>query len=372
MVAQVAHALDAAHARGLVHRDVKPANILVTRPGGRWHAYLTDFGISKDIRDAGMTGSGFVVGSLSYISPEQLQGDHVDGRADQYSLACALFQALTGEVPFPRDTTAARMFAHLSAPAPALGEINPALRGPLEPVLAKALAKRPADRYPTAGEFGRAALAAVSQMGGPHVAQLPFPAPGYQQPSPYPPSSPGPARRGGLLAAPVTPWALTLWGAAGLVLAVFAATFGVLWSRGEPRDPTENRAVVDTVASAQVAQQVGKAVETVYSYDFARLDEYEKNARAVITPEFEQTFSRMFGEIGALAPQQKAVVIATVAKAGVRSLTDDTVVLLMFLDQTATRTVDDAAPQQVASEGTLTVTAKNVGGVWRIAEVRTA
>ncbi len=372
MVAQIADALDAAHARGLVHRDVKPANILITRPGGRWHTYLTDFGISKDGRDAGMTKSGFVVGSLSYISPEQLQGEDVDGRADQYSLACALFQALTGEVPFPRDTTAARMFAHLSAPAPALGEINPALRGPLEPVLAKALAKRPADRFPTAGEFGRAALAAVSQMGGTHAAQLPFPAPGHQQPTPYPAFSPAPVRRGGLLAAPDTPWALALWGAAALVLAVFAVTFGVLWSRGEPRDPTENRAVVDTVASAQVAEQVGKAIETIYSYDFARLDEYEKNARAVITPEFEPTFSQMFGDVGAQAPQQKAVVSATVAKAGVRSLTDDTAVLLMFLDQTATRTVGDAAPEQLESGGTLTVTAKNVGGVWRIAEVRTA
>jgi len=185
MVAQIADALDAAHARGLVHRDVKPANILITRPGGRWHTYLTDFGISKDGRDAGMTKSGFVVGSLSYISPEQLQGEDVDGRADQYSLACVLFQALTGEVPFPRDTTAARMFAHLSAPAPALGEISPALRGPLEPVLAKGLAKRPADRYATAGEFGRAALAAVAQMNAQRAAPQPFPPPGFHQHMPF-------------------------------------------------------------------------------------------------------------------------------------------------------------------------------------------
>jgi Mce-associated membrane protein len=278
---------------------------------------------------------------------------------------------LTGEVPFPRDTTAARMFAHLSAPAPALGEINPALRGPLEPVLAKALAKRPADRYPTAGEFGRAALAAVSQMGGPHVAQLPFPAPGHQQPSPYPPFHPGPARRGGLLAAPITPWALALWGAAGLVLAVFAATFGVLWSRGELRDPTENRAVVDAVASAQVAQQVGKAIETIYSYDFAHLDEAEKSGRAVITPEFEQTFTQLFSDVRAKASQQQAVVTAKVLQAGVRELTDDTAVLLVFVDQTAGRTVGDAAPEPLASAGTLTVTAKDVGGVWKIAAVST-
>ncbi|WP_281689607.1 protein kinase domain-containing protein [Pseudonocardia thermophila] len=184
MIAQVADALDAAHARGLVHRDVKPANILVTRPGGRWHTYLTDFGISKDGRDAGMTKAGFVVGSLAYIAPEQLQGEDVDGRADQYSLACVLFQALTGEVPFPRDTTAARMFAHLAVPAPALGDVDPALRGPLEPVLARALAKRREDRYPTAGEFGRAALAAVAQM-----EQRATPAP-FPQPAPQPMAQP--------------------------------------------------------------------------------------------------------------------------------------------------------------------------------------
>ncbi len=191
IVAQIADALDAAHARGLVHRDVKPANILLTRPGGRWHTYLTDFGISKDGRDAGMTRSGFVVGSLSYISPEQLQGDDVDGRADQYSLACVLFQALTGEVPFARDSTAARMFAHMSTPAPALSEVSPVLRGPLEPVLARALAKRPADRYPTAGEFGRAALAAVAQMDDQRATPPPFPPSGFPPHTPYGGSHPG-------------------------------------------------------------------------------------------------------------------------------------------------------------------------------------
>ena len=379
VVAQIADALDAAHARGLVHRDVKPANILVTRPGGRWHAYLTDFGISKDLRDAGITGSGLVVGSLSYISPEQLQGAHVDGRADQYSLACALFQALTGEVPFPRETTAAQMFAHMSAPAPALGEISPALRGPLEPVLAKALAKNPADRYPTAGEFSRAALAAVSQMDAQRAAQVPVPAAEHGRPGPLPPGAgprpgpvvpaPRPTQRRGPLAAPVATGALTLWGAAGLALALVAATFGVLWYRGQPHDPAENRAVVDTAATAEVTQQVGKAIETIYSYDFAHLDEAEESGRAVITPEFEQTFTQLFTDVRAKASQQQAVVTAKVLHVGARELTDDTAVLLVFVDQTAGRAVGDAAPEPLA--GTLMVTAKAVGGVWKIAAVST-
>jgi streptogramin lyase len=158
IVAQIASALDAAHARGLVHRDVKPANFLVTRQPGRWHAYLTDFGITKDVRDSGLTQQGVAVGTLAYMSPEQLEGISIDGRADVYSLGCVLFHALTGQPPFVRDSVAALMYAHIHTPPPLLG-------GSLDPVIARALAKRPANRYATAGEFARDVLAAVT--GGP-------------------------------------------------------------------------------------------------------------------------------------------------------------------------------------------------------------
>jgi serine/threonine protein kinase len=193
IISQVASALDAAHQRGLVHRDVKPANVLVTQRDGKLHTYLTDFGISKDANEDGMTKSGVVVGSLSYIAPEQLAGDRADGRADVYSLGCVLFQALTGDVPFPRTSTAAQMFAHLNAPPPPLGEKVPALRGPLEQVVAKALAKRPQDRYATAGEFGRAAQAAMNAARVPPTQVQPQYQPQNQpqyQPPYRPPSQP--------------------------------------------------------------------------------------------------------------------------------------------------------------------------------------
>lgn len=164
IVDQVAGALDAAHARGLVHRDVKPANILVAeRPDGSVHAYLTDFGLTKQAAGAdGLTRAGTVLGTMDYISPEQLDGRPVDARADIYALGCVFYQALTGRVPFPRDTDAAKMWAHVQQAPPRLAEVAPDLPAELDTVLQRAMAKDPADRFGTAGEFGRAAVAAAA------------------------------------------------------------------------------------------------------------------------------------------------------------------------------------------------------------------
>lgn len=162
LVDQMAEALDAAHARGLVHRDVKPANALVTPSRGREHVYLTDFGLTKETgSDAGLTRTGQWVGTLDFVAPEQMRGDAVDGRADIYALGCVLFQALTGSIPFDRPSDAAKMFAHLSEDPPRLRERVPALPASLEPVLAKALAKSPEERYQSAGELADAAQAAL-------------------------------------------------------------------------------------------------------------------------------------------------------------------------------------------------------------------
>lgn len=160
IVEQVAGALDAAHARGLVHRDVKPANILIGTDG---RAYLTDFGLTKQAAgEAGLTRAGTVLGTLDYIAPEQLEGRPIDARADVYALGCVFYQALTGRVPFPRDSDAAKMWAHVRQPAPRLAEVAPDLPRELEDVVAKAMAKDPGERYATAGELGRAAVAAAA------------------------------------------------------------------------------------------------------------------------------------------------------------------------------------------------------------------
>jgi YVTN family beta-propeller protein len=166
VVAQVASALDAAHERGLVHRDVKPANILVAARGGGEHTYLTDFGLTKrTASDSGLTAAGEWVGTLDYVAPEQLRGEQVDGRADVYALGCVLYELLTGEVPFTRDDDIAKLWAHISDPAPSPLERAPDTPRPLAAVAGRCMEKDPGDRFQTAGDMGRASLASVPGLG---------------------------------------------------------------------------------------------------------------------------------------------------------------------------------------------------------------
>ena len=152
--------LDAAHARGLVHRDVKPGNMLVSGGIGTEHIYLTDFGITKRIADGGgLTATGLVVGTVDYVAPEQVLGRPVDARSDVYALGCVLYELLTGVVPFPRDTDVARLFAHVNDPPPAPRQLAPAVPRELDAVVTKAMAKNPDERYLSAGDLGRAAIA---------------------------------------------------------------------------------------------------------------------------------------------------------------------------------------------------------------------
>jgi hypothetical protein len=156
IVAQVASALDAAHAAGLVHRDVKPANVLIADE----HAYLGDFGLTRMLSsEEQLTETGQWLGTTDFSSPEQLQGERVDARADIYSLGCVLHAALLGGPPFPRSTVPATLLAHLNDPPPRPSE-HGAPQG-FDRVMARALAKDPADRYLSAGDLGRAALAAA-------------------------------------------------------------------------------------------------------------------------------------------------------------------------------------------------------------------
>ena len=158
IISPVASALDAAHGAGLVHRDVKLANILLdVRPGRPDHVYLSDFGLSKMLMSSlGPTRAGQFLGTPGYSAPEQLEGKPVDGRADQYSLACATFELLCGQTPFPRDQAAAVIWAHISEPPPPLSSRRPGLPPAVDGVLAKALAKAPADRYASCREFAEA------------------------------------------------------------------------------------------------------------------------------------------------------------------------------------------------------------------------
>jgi ketosteroid isomerase-like protein len=160
VVAQIASALDAAHAAGLVHRDVKPGNVLLTGAGKSEHAYLSDFGLMRPFDPENpLTESGQWIGTIDFASPEQLQGEPVDARSDVYSLGCVLYAALTGTAPFPRGTIPATLLAHMNEPPPRPSDKNAPRE--FDRVIARALAKDPDDRYPSAGDLGRAALAAA-------------------------------------------------------------------------------------------------------------------------------------------------------------------------------------------------------------------
>ena len=163
MLAQVASALDAAHARGLVHRDVKPSNVLLdrgARPDGSDHAYLADFGLTKRVSDgAGVADDGHLMGTIDYVAPEQIAGEELDGRADVYSLGCVLYESLAGRPPFSGDSDLAVVFGHLESEPPALSAARPELPPALDSVVARALAKEPDRRYASCRELARAALA---------------------------------------------------------------------------------------------------------------------------------------------------------------------------------------------------------------------
>ena len=171
IVSQIASALDVAHARGLVHRDVKPGNILLDEGG---NAYLSDFGlIKRSTVDTGLTETGQFMGSIEYCAPEQIRGDEVDGRADVYSLACVLYESIAGRPPFQRDTEVATLYAHLEQDPPRLASDGSGPVRELDPVVAKAMAKRPSDRYASAGEFARAARHVAGVTSGERQAAAP-------------------------------------------------------------------------------------------------------------------------------------------------------------------------------------------------------
>jgi serine/threonine protein kinase len=169
LIGQVGDALDAAHAEGLVHRDVKPANVLVvagSTNAAMDHAYLVDFGLSRQVMsDSGLTATGQLVGTIQYAAPEQFQGKPLGARADLYSLGCVLYECLAGTAPYRRDTEAAVMFAHLTEPPPTVSTVRPDLPAALDAVVSKALAKSPDERYESCREMTAALEAVLFEAG---------------------------------------------------------------------------------------------------------------------------------------------------------------------------------------------------------------
>jgi len=206
-ISPVASALDAAHAAGLVHRDVKPANILVdTRPGRPTEVYLSDFGIAKSVVSAEpLTAPGVMMGTPDYSPPEQIDGLDMDGRADQYALACVAYELLTGVAPFKRDELLAVIAAHLYTPPPSLRQLRRDLPGAADKVLAKAMAKAPDQRYESCGDFAeelRDALGVAPYRPRAATAPAPLAALVAPRPAALPGSAGAPAMPSGDVTAP--------------------------------------------------------------------------------------------------------------------------------------------------------------------------
>jgi serine/threonine protein kinase, bacterial len=235
----VADALDYAHLRGLLHRDVKPANILLTEADPRARRILlADFGIAREIGDiSGLTATNMVVGTTAYSAPEQLMGSDIDGRADQYALGCTAFQLLTGAAPYQNSNPAVVITQHLSAPPPQIGERRPELAG-LNDVITKVLAKDPGDRYPSCSDFataltGEPSVGAAQTVGGRAAA-----APTMRVTAPQR-STQAKARRRGLRPA------VLISAVATLVLLAVAGVVGVDLLRRHAHEPG-NRATIET------------------------------------------------------------------------------------------------------------------------------
>ena len=259
IVSQVARALDAAHARGIVHRDVKPANVLL---GPNDHAYLTDFGLTKRVTShTGSTRDGGWVGTLGYVAPEQIRGDRLDARADVYALGCVLYHSLAGVPPYQRESDEATLWAHLNDDPPSVHDRAPNVPASFDAVLARAMAKDPDDRFPSAGDLGRAAMAAAGQpvVPGPErVVAVGEAAPGDSQETVV-----SPDQAPTVLAAsePRTrrlwPWALALVPIAGLAL-IAALALGGSDDGGKPGTTTSG-----STSTATTPQQQKTAIKSI-------------------------------------------------------------------------------------------------------------
>jgi len=274
IIAAVASALDYAHHRGLLHRDVKPANILLTDPDGQARrVFLADFGIARRIDDAtGLTATNMTVGTAAYAAPEQLKGEPVDGRADQYALACTAFHLLTGAQPYVDSNPAVVISQHVNAPPPSIGARRPELAA-LDPVFARAMAKDPSGRFNSCGEFA-AQLGGEMSPGFAYAGEIPLrPDTEITQPrfgvtAPTVPLGPKPRKR---LARP----GVLIPAVAGVVLLVAGGVF-VGGKLTESHTPGKAAAPTATAPPTKAAPPPNTGPLTgVYRVDFARIASME-------------------------------------------------------------------------------------------------
>ena len=292
IIGQVAAALDAAHDQGLVHRDVKPANVLIARQRGTeagTHGYLTDFGLTKrSASDSGVTGTGQFVGTLDYAAPEQLRGEDVDPRTDIYSLGCLFFECLAGHPPFRAENDAALMFAHLMEAPPSLTAVRPDLPDDIDEVVATAMAKEPKDRWLSAGAFASRASVTLGH---------PIDEPSTHRPTPRRPTS---RRSQSRRRRRVT------IGATAAFVVLLIATLLTLVGGGPARASFRpGISIVDQVSGESLASiptsRISQPAEVVYGEGSFWIHNLEPNSFAEIDPENGQVLKQIpapFQDVG--------------------------------------------------------------------------
>ncbi|MBF6348079.1 serine/threonine protein kinase [Nocardia flavorosea] len=310
---ETARALDHAHTAGILHRDVKPANILLAW-GEHQRVYLSDFGIAKALdRSDGLTRTGELYASFHYAAPEYFEmRPDIDRRADVYSLGCTLYYLLTGRLPYPAATTGALINAHLNAPVPRPSEADPRVPRGFDGVIAKAMAKNPAERFPTCGELALAARRALVDPPVTRPASLPVP-PIAPSTSPLP-GRPSRGRR--VLTALAAATALTVFGTAAWLTGI--SRTGTAGSDGPPAPPAGAKAAAEQAACAYTT--------LVGTYDYADPAGWEQEVQAGATGQWRsqaETVLPMARVLISADPErsrvEKATCVATMSAADTRA-----------------------------------------------------
>jgi serine/threonine-protein kinase len=282
IVGQVAAALDAAHASGLVHRDVKPENVLLT---GSDFAYLVDFGIAHLGGDSGLTSAGAAIGSCAYMAPERFTGGRVGPPADVYSLACLLYESLTGSPPFPTGELSQLMGSHIMSPPPRPSVTRPSVGTAFDAVITRGMAKQPEDRFSSAGDLARAANAAATAAQVPTaINPVRTPTRHFVAARPPPPPQHPPVRRG---------FGTVQWLLVGAAFGVLAAVVAlVLWlvlgQKSTEQAPTTSATPTSpptTTTSAAAAALPGTDAHGFIDYAGARCDQGSSPAALARTTE---------------------------------------------------------------------------------------